>query len=114
MSDTLGGIAVPDPPVIAAFPFAGEYGSGYDFTPPVATHVFNQPGLKTEQRYLLGSGARRFRVTRTRGLACDEYENLQSHWKQAQGSYAQFPYTYTTPGGVITVTCRYENPMVSF
>jgi hypothetical protein len=109
MADSLGPVPIPDPPVIGAFPFSGEYGTGYDFQPPIATHTFDQPGLKTEQRYLLGSGARRFRVTRDR-LACQEYDALKSHWTQAQGTYAQFPYTHQQPDGPLTVTARYENP----
>ena len=73
MSDTLGPITIPDPPVISAFPLQGDFGSGVDFTPPIATHVFDQPGLKTEQRYLMGLA--NFRpealVERTLGLTLD-------------------------------------------
>jgi hypothetical protein len=114
MSDTLGPITIPDPPVIGAFPLQGDYGSGFDQTPPTAAHVFEQPGLRTEQRFLLGPGVRRFRVVRSRGLACNEYDNLKAHWLQAQGGYAQFPYTHWGPGGSEAVTARYENPSIQF
>lgn len=112
MSDSLGPIVVPDPPTISAFPFQPDYGGGIDYTPPIAIHSFDQPGLKTEQRYLLGSGARRFRIVKDH-LSCDEYDNLKAHFEQAQGSYAQFPYTHPTPAGNITVTARYENPNIA-
>lgn len=115
MSDMLGPVPIPDPPVIAAFPLRPEYGSGVDFTPPVAIHVFDEPGLKTEQRFLMGPGVRRFRVTRSRGLACEEYDQLKAHWVQGRGAYAQFPYTHYSPDGTsFTVTARYENPSITF
>jgi hypothetical protein len=113
MSDNLGAIVVPDPPTISAFPIQGMFGSGIDYTPPIAIHSFDQPGLKTEQRYLLGSGTRRFRIVKDH-LSCNEYDDLKSHFEQAQASYAQFPYTHATPGGNITVTARYENPNLAF
>src|SRR5215471_12412935 len=114
MGDSLGPVPIPDPPVISAFPLRGDFGSGYDYTPPVAIHVTDQPGLRSEQRYLLGSRTRRFRVARARGLACHEYDPLKSHWIQASGAYAQFPYTHWGPDGSFTVTARYENPNIQF
>ena len=113
MSDQLGPIVITPPPTISAFPLTADFTSGYDFTPPIATHTFDQPGLKTEQRFLLGSGERRFRVTKAR-LACNEYDQLKTHWAQAQGAYAQFPYTHVRPDGSETVTARYESPNLSF
>lgn len=113
MSDSLGPIPIPDPPVIPAFPLRADFGSGLDYTPPIATHVFDQPGLKTEQRYLLGSGIRRFRIAKDH-LSCDEYDNLLAHFELAQGNYAQFPYTHPMPDGLHTVTARYENPNLAF
>jgi hypothetical protein len=113
LSDQLGPIVITPPPTISAFPLTADFTSGYDFTPPIATHTFDQPGLKTEQRFLLGSGERRFRVTKAR-LACNEYDQLKTHWAQAQGAYAQFPYTHVRPDGSETVTARYENPNLSF
>ena len=113
MGDSLGPIAIPDPPTIGAFPFVGEYTSGIDFEPQIVTHVFDQPGLKTEQRYLMGPGVRRFRVYRDL-LACEDYDALKSHFEQATGMYAQFPFTVWKPDGSETVTARYENPNLSF
>ena len=98
MSDSLGPIVIPDPPYISQFPFVGDYTTGADFTPPIAIQVFDQPGLKTEQRYLLGSGSRRFRVYKDH-LSCDDYDHLKAHWEQAQGQYAWFPYVHATPEG---------------
>ena len=113
MSDSLGPIPIPDPPFIGAFPLRGDYGGGIDYQPPIVTHVFDQPGLRTEQRYLLGSGMRRFRINRDH-LSCTEYDQIKAHWQQAQGQYAEFNYTYYSPGGgTEVVRVRYENPNLS-
>ena len=50
LNDSLGPIPIPDPPTIAAFPLRGDFGGGIDLQPPLAGHLFDQPGLKTEQR----------------------------------------------------------------
>src|SRR4029077_14782156 len=89
--DKLGGIVIPTPPTIGAFPIQPDFGSGMVTEPVVIVHTFDQPGLKTEQRIILGDGARRFRV-RKQHLSCNDYDNLKAHWQQAEGVYAQFPY----------------------
>jgi len=114
VSDTLGPITIPDPVTIADFPLQADYGSGMDLDVPIVVHSFDQPGLKTEQRFVVGDGARRFRFHRDH-LSCTEYDKLKQHWAQAQGMYAQFNYTYK--GGAFgseSVTARYENPAISF
>jgi hypothetical protein len=113
VSDSLGPIPIPDPPRISPFPLIADYTSGTDYAPPIASHVFDQPGLKTEQRYLLGPGVRRFRFFRDQ-LACQDYDNLRAHFEQAQGLYAIFDYRNPNPAGIETVTARYENPNVTF
>jgi hypothetical protein len=113
LSGSLGPVPIPDPPFIAPFPLRVDFGSGTDIEPPIAIHVFDQPGLKTEQRFLLGNGMRRFRIRRDH-LACHEYDQLRAHWIQAQGTYAEFSFTYPSPAGNQTVRVRYENPMIDF
>jgi hypothetical protein len=112
--DSLGPVPIPTPPTIAAFPLLADFGSGIDYNPPMAVHIFDQPGLKTEQRFLLApSTVRRYKFSRDH-LSCTEYDRLKAHWEQAQGSYAQFPYTAYLPTGQITATVRYENPAIQF
>ena len=112
MPEFLGSIAIPDPVTISAFPLTSDYGGGFDIEVPIVTHLFDQPGLKTEQRFVLGSGARRFRVRKDH-LSCSEYDLLKAHWQSASGMYAQFPYTYRG-AAIETVTARYENPSLAF
>jgi hypothetical protein len=116
VSDTLGPITVPDPPTIADFPIQPDFAIGVDFAPPIVTHTFDQPGLKTEQRFLMsGGGARRFRFVKNH-LCSADYNALKAHWETAKGVYAQFNYLLRTednPAGT-NVTCRYENPSASF
>ena len=127
MADQLGPVVVPTPPVIQAFPLRPDFGVGIDYSPPVVVHTFDQPGLKTEQRYLLAPmGPRRFKFAKAQ-LSCREYEDLKGHFQLAQGSYAQFPYTVWKPGpghgvpGTVqpaavteVVVARYENPSITF
>jgi hypothetical protein len=120
-------VPIPTPPTIPSFPLRPDFGTGIDYNPAVVVHTFDQPGLKTEQRFLLTPlGARRFKFAKHH-LSCREYDDLKAHFEQAQGGYAQFPYTVYEPGpghGVPrpaqpsytteTVLARYENPNISF
>jgi len=111
----LGPIPIVDPPTIADFPLRSDYGGGMDVQLSQAIHVFDQPGLKTEQRFQLGAPMRRYRVHRDH-LSCNEFDNLKAHFQLAQGSYAQFYYRYFTgPGADFESTLvRYENPSITF
>jgi len=115
LAGNLGPIAVPTPPTIGAFPLRPDFGLGIDYAPPVITHTFDEPELKTEQRFLMApAGARRFRFSRNH-LSCTEYDDLKTHFEQARGAYAQFPYTVQEPGAATeTVMVRYENPAIQF
>src|SRR5947209_6136900 len=125
--DSLGPVPIPDLPTIGAFPLRPDFGVGIDYNPAVVVHTFDQPGLKTEQRCLLTPlGARRFKFAKNH-LSCRDYDDVKAHFEQAQGGYAQFPYTVYQPGqghGVMrptqpafateTVLARYENPNITF
>jgi hypothetical protein len=113
MPDSLGPITIPDPPVISAFPLTVDWGGGLDYNPPISIHVFDQPGLKTEQRFVMGPGTKRLRVRRDH-LNFQEYESLKAHWTQAQAQYASFPLVVMGPQGLETWNVRYENPDIAF
>jgi hypothetical protein len=111
--DQIGGFPVTDPPVISAFPIKVDWGGGMDYNPPIYAHIFDETDLKTEQRFVLGSGMKRMRVRRDH-LTKDEYQLLKSHWLQAQAQYASFPITVQGAGSLETWNVRYENPNLSF
>lgn len=114
MSGSLGPIAVPDPPQITAFPLRVDYGTARELDHIEYVHRFDAPGLKTEQRFYRGAGARRFRIRKAQ-LACKDYETLRNHWDQARGVYAWFHYAHPNQdGSTETVPCRYADPVISF
>jgi hypothetical protein len=112
MPDSLGPIPITDPPQIAAFPFTVDWGGGLDYNPNISTHIFDAPGLKTEQRFVMGSGTPRLRVRRST-LNYIDYQKLKSHFLQAQGQYAWFTIAVAGPQGMETWNVRYENPALS-
>lgn len=114
MSGSLGPIPIPDPPQITAFPLKVDYGTARELDHIEYVHRFDAPGLKTEQRFYRGAGARRFRIRKV-NLACKQYETLRNHWDQARGVYAYFPYSHPNQdGSTETVFCRYADPVISF
>src|SRR5215471_1903771 len=114
VADSLGPITITDPPVLAKFPVSVDWGGGLDYNPPISVHIFDAPGLKTEQRFVMGSGVPRLRVRRDH-LNTNEYQLLRSHFLQAQGQYASFPIdVWVGPQGMETWNVRYENPQISF
>jgi hypothetical protein len=95
MPDSLGPVPIPDPPLVDPFPLVADFGSGQEIPERVVSHLMDQPGLKTEQRFFLGDGARRFRVRKYQ-LSCGEYETFKTHWESARGVHAEFDYEHPT------------------
>ena len=114
MPDSLGPIVIPEPSKIDPFPFQYDYGSAVEMPQSIVVHLFDQPGLKTEQRFIQGDRPRRWRL-RIPELYCDDYEQLRDHWEAARGPYAYFDFSYPKPGGGYeTVEVRYESPTISW
>jgi hypothetical protein len=113
MADFLGPIAIPDAPVIGDFPIRPDYGSGIEITDRVVVHLTDTPGLRTEQRFYIGDGARRFRVRKFQ-LACEEYDDLKAHWQEAQGVHAQFYYDHpVSKSSTERVLVRYDETQLA-
>ena len=109
---SLGPVPIPVPPSIAqAFPLKPHFGTTEEIVPQNYTHRFHTPGLKSEQRYWRGPGARAFRL-RFPGLVCRDYETLRDHWHAARGVYASFDYTDPRSGSVLRV--NYGDPVLRF
>lgn len=112
MPDHLGPVDIPEPLLIDDFPLQVDYGTSTVLEDRVVAHLMDQPGLKAEQRFYMGDGARRF-IIRKSHLTCDEYETLKTHWESAQGVYAEFDYTYPNPD-IGTRLCHYADTSISF
>ncbi len=113
MPDSLGPIEIPDPIVIEPFPLTVDYGSGQESPDRIVAHLTDQPGLHMEQRFWLGDGARRFRVSKV-DISCEEYDELKTHWLDAQGIAAEFDYAHPVVNDVFeTYRVRYGDPTLT-
>ena len=109
--DMLGPVEIPVPPLIGDFPLQGDFESVVELDSLLFTHLFDSPGLKTEQRFYRGPGARRFRVRKSM-LRCHEYDDLKTHWNEARGVWARFNFRlYPTDAPVVV---RYGDPVLRF
>lgn len=115
MPDTIGNISVPDPVVSAtAFPLVSDFPAGEPRDYTLAVHTFGAGNRKREQRFLIGTGARKFTVQRS-ALSHDELNALRDFWEARNGPLAQFPYAAPNPDQTTTtVTCRFANEPLSF
>ena len=115
MPDTIGNITVPEIAVSGAFPIVPEYPYGRASHPDVAIHQFGSGNAKIEQRFLLGTGARRFSVRRT-WMNDVQRVALRNFWESKYGPYGAF--TYNAPNddgnGTTAFTCRFANEPLSW
>ena len=94
MPDTIGNITVPEIAASGTFPIVPDYPYGRASHPDVAIHQFGSGNAKIEQRFLLGTGARRFTVRRS-WLNDTERIALRNFWESKYGPYGAF--TYNAP-----------------
>jgi hypothetical protein len=115
MSDYLGNIPVPEIVVSGVFPIVPEFPHGRAHAPEVIVHQFGSANAKIEQRFLLGTGAKRFTVRRAR-LKESERVALRDFWDNHYGPYGAF--TYNAPNddgsGTTPFACRFENEPLSW
>jgi len=103
VSDTLGNVPVPDPPVIAApFPLKPPFGMNINVPSRMAVHTFYSGDGKTEQRFYLGPGAREWKWTQE----ADETERkaVRDFWESLQGSFALFTFDAPNADGTTSAT----------
>jgi hypothetical protein len=115
MPDNIGNITVPEIAASGTFPIVPEYPYGRASDPDVAIHQFGSGNAKIEQRFLLGTGARRFTVRRT-WMNDTLRIALRNFWESKYGPYGAF--TYNAPNddgnGTTPLTCRFANEPLSW
>jgi len=106
--DYIGNIAVPEIVPIGTFPLVPDHGYGTAIEPVVVTHQFGSGDAKIEQRFYLGSGAKKF-IVRVGSLTDTERQSLREFWEARRGGYGAF--TYNAPNdqgtGTTAYTCRF-------
>ena len=115
MSDTIGNITVPEIAASGTFPIVPEYPYGRASHPDVAIHQFGSGNAKIEQRFLLGTGARRFTVRRS-WMNDTQRIALRNFWESKYGPYGAFSYNAPNDdgNGTTAITCRFENEPLSW
>lgn len=113
MPDSIGSITVPEIAPSGVFPILPEYPLAMSRDWQVAVHQFGSGNAKVEQRYLLGTGVRRWTVQRSR-LRESERIALRDFWEARSGGYQ--PFTFNVPNddgsGTTPVTVRFsEDPL---
>jgi hypothetical protein len=115
MADKIGNITVPEIGASGVFPIVPEYPYGRASHPDVAVHQFGSGNAKIEQRFLLGTGSRRFTVRRT-WMNDAQRIALRNFWESKYGPYGAF--TYNAPNddgnGTTAFTCRFANEPLSW
>lgn len=111
----IGNILAPAIAPSGTFPIVPDYGYGMEISPQVAVHRFGSANAKIEQRFLLGSGARRFTVRRAALNEADRIA-LRDFWEDSYGPYGAF--TYNAPNddgnGTTPCVCRFANEPLSW
>ncbi len=115
MPDFIGNIAVPEIAPSGVFPLMPDYPLEVRRDHRVVVHSFGSGNAKIEQRFLLGTGARRFTI-RKQWLQDAEHIALRDFWESKYGPYGAFTYNAPNDDGIGTtpVTCRFANEPLSW
>jgi hypothetical protein len=114
MSDTIGGIAVPEITPSGTFPLVTSWPVGMAIPRDVVVHAFGAANAKLEQRYLVGMPARRY-VYRDAGLSEARRIQLRDFWEARHGGEGSFTYSVPNVDGTFTnKTVCFENAPLSF
>jgi hypothetical protein len=115
MPDYIGNIAVPEIAPSGVFPLVPDYPLEVRRDREVVVHQFGSGNAKIEQRFLLGTGARRFTI-RKQWLRDAERIALRNFWESKYGPYGAFTYSAPDENGIGTtpVICRFANEPLSW
>ncbi|WP_321471505.1 hypothetical protein [uncultured Paludibaculum sp.] len=115
MPDYIGNIVVPEIVPSGVFPLVPDYPHGRAQAHEVVVHQFGSGNAKIEQRFLLGTGAKRFTVRRA-WLRDPDRIALRNFWETKYGPYGAFTYNAPNDDGLGTTayTCRFANEPLSW
>jgi hypothetical protein len=115
MPETVGNISVPEIAPLGTFPIVPDYPHGRAWRPDVVVHQFGSGNAKIEQRFLLGTGARRFTIRKSFLRDADRLA-LRDFFESKYGAYGAFTYNAPNDDGVgtTTYTCRFANEPLSW
>ncbi len=115
MPDYIGNIPVPDIVPSGVFPILPDYPHGRAQAHEVVVHQFGSGNAKIEQRFLLGTGAKRFTI-RKAWLHDPDRIALRNFWETKYGPYGAFTYNAPNEDGLGTTayTCRFANEPLSW
>lgn len=109
MADYIGNIEVPEVVAGGSFPLVPRYPYAWTQPRPVVVHQFGSGNAKIEQRFALGTGAKRWTV-RLPVLSESDRISLRNHWETNSGGYGAFTFSAPNDDGTTTdYTVRYEN-----
>jgi hypothetical protein len=113
--DQIGRITVPEIVPSGVFPITPDYPYGLSNGPQVVEHQFGSGNAKITQRFLLGTGTRRFTI-RKNWLRDADRIALRNFWESKYGPYGAFTYNAPNDNGIGTtpVTCRFANEPISW
>jgi hypothetical protein len=111
----IGNIAVPEIAASGVFPLTPDYPVEVRRDHEVVIHQFGSGNAKIEQRFLLGTGARRFTI-RKQWMRDTDRIALRNFWETKYGPYGAF--TFNAPNddgiGATPVICRFANEPLSW
>ena len=115
MADFIGAIQVPEIIPSGTFPIIPDYPHGRAWRPDIVVHQFGSGNAKIEQRFLLGTSAKRFTIRRAWLRESDRIA-LRNFFETKYGPYGAFTYNAPNDDGVGTTpyTCRFANEPLSW
>jgi hypothetical protein len=111
----IGNIQVLEITPSGVFPLVPDYPYGRAHAPQVVVHQFGSGNAKIEQRFLLGTGAKRFTVRKARLREADRVA-LRNFWESKYGPCGAFYYNAPNDDGQGTTqyVCRFANEPLSW
>jgi hypothetical protein len=106
MPEYIAGVEIPVPPDLGAWPVKLDFGAARAIRPTINVFRFAGSNAKLEQRFVRGTGDRRWRVRAS--LSDSEYQDLAGWFESADGAYATF--TANLPqadGSYVDTTVRF-------